>query len=226
MGQLSVSSPQLFQIGTNTAAVNPWLSGGPANQQQPIWFIDGTSNQQYQIYSGFVNTGALSATGTAQGPSIALTGQSFSNEFLGISGYNGFANAAGIPNAGKTRDKSLTDAGVFNFFKNLIDGPTKHEYEKFNTANIDLSQTFLDDRIGIDLTYDHQKYMNGGQQLLGNPTIQIDVQKQLQDLSTNPNFGRAFVTGGPGSGNSYQSDRKFYRGSLFGEVRPSDFPAR
>ena len=65
MGQLSVSSPQLFQIGTNTAAVNPWLSGGPANQQQPIWFIDGTSNQLYQIYGGFVNTGAITSTGAA-----------------------------------------------------------------------------------------------------------------------------------------------------------------
>lgn len=223
MGQLSVSSPQLFQIGTNTAAVNPWLSGGPANQQQPIWFIDGTSNQLYQIYGGFVNTGAITSTGAAGSASTSLQGQSFSNEFLGISGYNGYANAAGIPNAGKTRDKSLTSPGVFDFYKNLIDGPTKHEYEKFNTANIDLSQTFLDDRIGIDLTYDHQKYKNGGQQLLGNPTIQIDVQKQFQDLSTNPNFGRPFVVGGPGSGNSYQSDRKFYRGSLFGEVRPNDF---
>jgi outer membrane receptor protein involved in Fe transport len=223
MGKLAISSPQLFQIGTNTAAVNPWLSGGPANQQQPIWLIDGNSNQLYQIYGGFVNTGALSATGTAGSASTSLIGQSFSNEFLGITGYNGFANASGLPNAGQTRDKSLTDSSVFNFYKNLIDGPTKMEFEKFNTANFDLQQTFLDDRIGLDVTYDHQKYKSGGQQLLGNPTLQIDVQKQFQDLSTNPNFGRPFVTGGPGGGNSYDSDRKYARGSLFAELRPNDF---
>lgn len=223
MNKLAVGSPQNFQIGTNTAAVNPWLSGGPANQQQPIWFIDGGSNQLYQIYGGFVNTGALKADGTPGSASTSLIGQSFSNEFLGISGYNGYANAAGLPNAGKTRDKSLTDPSVFNFYKNLIDGPTKHEFENFNAANFDLQQTFLDDRLGIDLSYDHQKYKSGGQQLLGNPTLQIDVQQVFQDGSANPNFGRPFVVGGPGGGSSYQSDRKYTRGSLFGEVRPSDF---
>ena len=49
-----------------------------------IWFIDGTSNQLYQINGGFVNTGALSATGAAQGASVSLTGQAFSNPFLGL----------------------------------------------------------------------------------------------------------------------------------------------
>jgi hypothetical protein len=39
----------------------------------------------------------------------------------------------------------------------------------------------------------------------------------------NPNFGRPFVSGGPGNGQSYQSDRKNERLQLYGELRASDF---
>jgi len=42
-------------------------------------------------------------------------------------------------------------------------------------------------------------------------------------LTPNPNFGRPYIVGGPGDGNSYVSDRKYTRASLFGEVRSSDF---
>src|SRR5690606_8498925 len=40
---------------------------------------------------------------------------------------------------------------------------------------------------------------------------------------TNPNFGRPLVisTSG-GGGSSYESDREYYRGTLFGELRTSD----
>src|SRR6185312_12182959 len=129
-------------------------------------------------------------------------------ELLGIAGYRGYAKAANLPNNGQARDKSLTDPSVFDFYDQLIDGPTKSEFERWNAYNLDLTQTFWNDRLGIDLTYDRQKYKRGGQQLLGNPTVQIDLQKNFQDLTTNPNYGRALVTGGPGSGNSYESDRK------------------
>lgn len=29
-----------YEIGSNAAATNPWLTVGIANQQQPIWFVD------------------------------------------------------------------------------------------------------------------------------------------------------------------------------------------
>src|SRR4029079_5153401 len=75
--KITVANPYI-STGTNTPALNPRLSGGPANQQQPIWFIDGNTNQLYQIYGGFVNTGALNASGVAQGASTNLIGQAFS----------------------------------------------------------------------------------------------------------------------------------------------------
>lgn len=231
----------IFQLGTNLTSTtlpggNFWLSGAGTNQQQPVWFQDGTSGQLYQIYGGFVNTGALNTNGAPQSASASLVGQAFSGLFTALGGYNGWANAyhnsslynastapVNVVYSAQTRDRSLTDSSVYDFYTNLIDGPTKHEYEKWNAYNIDLTQTFWDERLGVDLTYDRQFYMRGGQQLLGNPTLNIDIDKQFQDFSTNPNFGRPFVSGGPGGGSSYRSERKVQRASLFGELRPDDF---
>ncbi|MEJ1971085.1 MAG: hypothetical protein WDM96_00715 [Lacunisphaera sp.] len=68
--------------------------------------------------------------------------------------------------------------------------------------------------MGIELSYDRQKYNRGGQALLGNslgstPALTIDYLKNFQDLTANPNYGRAYVAGGPGNGSSYESDRKY-----------------
>jgi hypothetical protein len=113
--------------------------------------------------------------------------------------------------------------------------------------NIDLQQTFWDDRLGVELSYDRQKYKRGGQNLVTNPTLNIDILQNFQDYVVGPNntnnfsgpednptgggvhntnFGRPFVAGGPGRGTSYESDRKYVRGSLFGEVRATDFFAK
>jgi hypothetical protein len=79
------------------------------------------------------------------------------------------------------------------------------------------------DRVGVQLNYDRQKYKRGGQALLGNPTLTIDVLRNFQDGTANPNFGRPYVVGGPGDGSTYQSDREYSRASLFGELRSADF---
>ena len=233
MGKFSVLNG--YQIGSTGNTFSPWLAGY-ANQQQPIWFIDGNSNQLYRIYGGFVNTGALNASGAPQGSGVNLTGMRYADAFSRLNSLSGYATNARLPNYqyGQYRDASLTDPSVFNFYDNLIDGPTKSEFEKWNAYNFDFSQTAFDDRIGVQLTYDRQKYKRGGQALLGNPTINLDLLQNFQDYVVgpnnasnnavaNPNYGRPFVPGGPGRGNSYESDRRYVRGSLFGEVRANDF---
>ncbi|HEY4249381.1 MAG TPA: TonB-dependent receptor plug domain-containing protein [Lacunisphaera sp.] len=234
LGKLTI--PNGYTLGSNAAAYFPWL-GGYANQQQPIWFIDGTSNNLYRIYGGYVNTGALSATGGAQGAGINLTGQRYADTFSDLTSFSSYALNAKLPNYqyGQYRNRVLTDPSVFDFYDNLIDGPTKSEFEKWNATNIDFTQTFWDDRLGAELTYDHQKYKRGGQALLGgSPTLNIDILQNFQDFVVgpndtsntnvvNPNFGRPFVPAGPGRGSSYESDRKAVRGSLFGELRATDY---
>jgi Outer membrane receptor for ferric coprogen and ferric-rhodotorulic acid len=233
MGKFSVLNG--YQIGSTGNTFNPWVAGY-ANQQQPIWFIDGSSNQLYRIYGGFVNTGALNTAGVPQGSGINLVGQRYADAFSRLNTLSGFATNARLPNYqyGQYRDATLKDPTVFDFYNNLIDGPTKSEFEKWSAYNFDLSQTGFDDRVGLQVIYDRQKYKRGGQALIGSPTINIDILQNFQDYVVgpsnaantgvaNPNYGRPFIAGGPGRGDSYESDRRYFRGSLFGEIRASDF---
>lgn len=227
--------PNGYTLGSSASTFNPWM-GGLVNQQQPLWFIDGASNQLYRIYGGFVNTGALNAAGVPQGAGTNLAGQRYADVFSQVGSFSGYANNARLTNSqyGQYRNMSLTDPSVFDFYNNLIDGPTKNEWEGWDAYNVDLSQTAFDDRLGVQLTYDRQKYERGGQALLGNPTLNIDILQNFQDYVVgptnanngnvaNPNFGRPYIAGGPGRGNSYESDRRNLRGSIFGELRAADF---
>jgi len=241
LGKLAV--PNGYVLGSSASTFFPWL-GGYANQQQPVWFIDGSSNQQYRIYGGFVNSGALSATGVPQGVSNNLIGQRYADVFSDLTSFSSYATNAHLPNYqyGQYRNRVLTDPTVFDYFHNLIDGPTKSEWEHWNALNVDIAQTFWDDRLGLDFTYDHQRYNRGGEGLIGNPngsvpTLNIDILQNFQDYVigpnnannsnvANPNFGRPFVPVGPGGGSSYDSDRKYLRGSLYAELRASDYFAR
>jgi len=224
MGKYSVNNG--YEIGSAPGTTSNWLAGDSiANQQQPIWFEDGTTGQLMRIYGGFINTGALNAAGVKQGAGVNLIGQRYASMFFGLGSMSAYATNSQLPGYvyGQYRNASLTDPTAFDFYHNLIDGPNKSEFEKWNATNIDLTQTAFNDRLGVQLTYDRQKYSRGGQALLGNPTISIDILRNFQDLSANPNYGRPYVVGGPGNGNSYVSDRKTVRGSLFGEVRASDY---
>jgi outer membrane receptor protein involved in Fe transport len=241
LGKLAV--PNGYVLGSSASTYFPWL-GGYANQQQPVWFVEGGSNQLDRIYGGYVNTGALNAAGVPQGPAANLIGQKYGDVFSDLTNFSTYALNANLPGSqyGQYRNRSLLDPSVYNFYDNLIDGPTASQFEKWTTYNIDLTQTFWNDRLGAELTYDRQKYISGGQNLIGNPTsssptLNIDILQNFQDLVTgpndatnsgaaNPNFGRPFVSAGPGGGSSYQSDRKNIRGSLFGELRASDFFAQ
>lgn len=222
MGKLEIATT--YGLSATPSAVNPWL-GGIVDQQQPLFLIDGATNQLMRIYGGFINTGARNADGGLRGPGDNLVGQRFATVFYRLTGMDGYATNARLPNAeyGQYRTASLLDPSVFDFYNNLIDGPTKSEFENWDAYNVALSQTGWGDRVGIELSYDRQKYKRGNQNLLGNPTLSIDILRTFQDLSANPNFGRPYAIAGAGSGGSYESDREHIRGSLFGELRATDF---
>ncbi len=223
-GKLSVNNA--YEIGSAPGNTSPWLAGDSiANQQQPIWFQDGVTGQLMRIYGGYINTGARNAAGVPQGAGVNLVGQRYATMFYGLNSLNAYAINANLPNSqyGQYRAATLQDPTVFDFYNNLIDGPTKSEFEKWDATNLDFTQTAFNDRLGVQLSYDRQKYSRGGESLLGNPAINIDVLRNFQDLTANPNYGRPYIVGGPGNGNSYKSDRETFRASLYGELRAADF---
>jgi hypothetical protein len=221
MGKASINNG--YDIGANPAAISPWISGY-GNQQQPIWFVDGGSGDLARIYGGYINRGARNNDGSTRGSGDSILGQRFSGPFYSIASVNQYANDARLQLAGlgAFKDMSMRDSSIYNFYDTLIDGPNKSEWENWDTYNLTFSQSGWDNRVGVEVNYDRQKYDRGGQGMI-NPTINIDILRNFQDLSANPNFGRPFVGAGDGNGSSYVSDREYIRGSLFGELRATDF---
>jgi len=134
-----------------------------------------------------------------------------------------------IPGGVYYTDKLITDPSIFNFYKKLLDGPNKHEWKSWNAFNLTLDQTFLDDRLGIEVSYDQQKYTEGDEPFLEgqNYAIGVDVNQTYADGTANPNVGRPYVANATSGGedNNYQTTttRQTYRITPTGELRSSDF---
>lgn len=223
---------------TQSATVNyqPWVSD-IANQQQPIWLMDGTTNQLYQAFGGYINNAGRDRTGALTNVSTGLIGKNTNGMLYALASLPAAAINYRLPEYqyGQYKAMSLMDPSVFDFYGTLIDGPTKREWENWNAYNFDFSQTAFGDRYGLELTYDRQKYHNGGEQLLGgSPTLTLDFLKNFADFYalgsngttaiTNPNFGRPYVQGAnTNGGRSYYTDREYKRASLYAELRASDF---
>ncbi|MGH7996291.1 MAG: TonB-dependent receptor plug domain-containing protein, partial [Opitutaceae bacterium] len=246
MGQAVVNNPydpwtttgntpgsDLGMINATSPNYQPWLADN-ANAQQPIWFMDGSTGALEHVYGGFIN-GGINSAGNPLGESVGLPGRGNAGVFYGLGSLSQVANGYKFPGYqyGQYKNQSIMNPSIFDFYDTLIDGPTKYEDQDWNALNADFEQTALDGRIGLDLTFDRQRYKRSAQALLGyQPNISIDLNKNFADYYlynngegaiSNPNYGRPFVMGaGNNGGNSYSSDREVNRASLFAEFRTSD----
>lgn len=223
LGKYTVTDP--YELGASPENTNAWLSSANINQQQPIWFIDGSNGNLQSVYAGYINTGAIQEDGLPGGVSQSILGQRYSNTFIGLRSYPSYAYEAQLDGYeyGLYRNKSLTDSSIFDFYNNLIDGDTKREWEDWTAYNFSFSQMGWGDRFAVSIDYDYQDYSSGGESLLSNPTISVDINQYMQDGSLNPNYGRSYVMGGPGKGSSFDSEHEVFRATLFGELRATDF---
>ncbi len=150
---------------------------------------------------------------------------------VGIATASAFAKAAQLPFAEVYKNYNLSDATVFDFYNNLLDGPNKSEWADFDSFTASIAQTFMNDKFGFELVYNEQNYNNGQIALLDGErqAIYIDMMSvysdgtaagkdgiKFQDGTPNPNVGRAFVTdSGQGGNRSYESERKSKRATAF-----------
>lgn len=189
-------------VGVNAATlISPWV-GATVNQQQPMWFLDGNTGALQRVYSGYINNGGRNSTGGFTGIAGGIPGRRYSEQHFRLVALPEAARRLNLPGSsfGQFRNQTLMDPTVFDFYNVLIDGPTKGEFEDWDAYNIDVSQTFYDDRVAAQFIYDKQNYIRGGQQLLGgSPTITMDILRNMQDFyltnangttsKTNINFG-------------------------------------
>jgi outer membrane receptor protein involved in Fe transport len=220
---------------TDSPHYQPWL-GSLGNQQQPFYIMDGQSGATSKIIAGYMNVGALNPDSSERGSGDGLYGKQYAGQFFQIKDFAAYARDAALPlaNSGQYRWESMKDDSIFDFYNNLIDGPNKWEKEDWEAYNLDLTQSFLNDRIALNLTYDLQRYKRASESLLGySPAITIDILRNLQDFpregvdgvtsQSNPNFGRPYIaTTESDTGRSYESERETVRGSVFAEFRVED----
>ena len=147
-----------------------------------------------------------------------------------IAAYSSYATVSGIPGGANYADRSLSDPSIFDFYNNLIDGNNKHEWSKWESSNVNFSQTFFHDRVGVEAAYDYQRYQDGQRVFLGNSDtykLSIDLVNTFIDGTLNPNVGRPYVANSDEAANrSTAISRDGMRLTAYGEIRADDFLAK
>jgi len=188
----------------------------------------------------------LGSNGTIDGTIDGLP----SNQPQAIATYNEYTvnvntyNPSVFPGAasGFYKARSLTDPTIFDFYNNLIDGPNKKEWNGWNAYNLSVVQTFFNNRLGINLVYDRQKYHDGQERNLNNPYISVDINANNElpwayntpsviryngtgAAGTNAYAGSAFVGSSAANGGNGVtfSDRENIRAIITGEIHADDF---
>ena len=145
----------------------------------------------------------------------------------GIAGYKDWALSTNQPFATLAKNTSITDPKIFDFYNNLLDGDIKREWYNFDSYDIQVSQTFLKDQIGIDIGYHDEIYNSGNYSpLMGdNGSLFIDFNTMwadgtntengwYTDGTTNQGAGRPFVQLGNGESDS-RTERQSFRVTAF-----------
>jgi outer membrane receptor protein involved in Fe transport len=152
-------------------------------------------------------------------------------DFIGVNDTinNGNEPFKTIPGGAYYNDRVITDKSIFDFYKNLLDGPNKHEWKNWQAFNIAIDQSFFDDRFAFEISYDQQTYTEGDEPFLEgeNYAINVDVNDTYADGTANPNVGRPYVANATSGGedNNYvtTTTRQTYRFTPVVELRSTDF---
>ena len=226
--------PNGINGGVPNPSYNPWVGnfanqfGGPA-----VFFTDASGAQagamrviepRQNFAGGLSSTGAIDQN--IQGVNWTRPGS--------IAPYADYARNAGLPYSGLGvyKDMSITDASIFDFYNQLMDGPNKREWQDFRAYNVSLSQTFFNDQLGFELAYNSELYKRGQVSLLsGNrQAIYVDINqvygdgtpdagltgRPFSDGTPNPHVGKAFISdNGSGNNSSYRSDKENKRATVF-----------
>lgn len=220
------------------ASSQPWLApegiqGGPR-----IIFPDagsGVASPNYIIELTPTAKGGLNSSGSIDGNVLGLTmpGVPDALKLYRIGAYWNYSRNAGLPfstSLNPYKDIYLRDSSTFDFYNQLLDGSNKAERRKFDVLTADLTQTFWNNRLGLQAMWALERYEDGFYGIMGDggpgdTSVAVDVNRYLPDGSANPNLGRPMVESYSGGGrvNFWESKNSRYTG--FAEVAASDFMA-
>ncbi|HYP15577.1 MAG TPA: TonB-dependent receptor, partial [Opitutus sp.] len=231
---------QLNKMGVNALTVNENTSKVPHRNESNASYGDGTLNPYYQPWLGgqfssnyFGNPLAVFDQGdspafrlvnisptTVRGISPAGTvDQGIAGippyRNVSITLYRDVSKKVNLVGAkfGLTRNLQLSDPSIFDFYGQLIDGPNKAEWQDFRSHNLNLAQTFLDGKLGVEAVFDQQRQHHGRLSLMTDKgqAIFVDIMEVFGDGTLNPNFGRPFVADSSAQNLQGWTDRESFR---------------
>jgi outer membrane receptor protein involved in Fe transport len=208
--------PGISEIYTDGAAIyfpDPTI----ATQQSGVPAIISESNRTDQFGLGANGLIDQSVSGIPFARIIGLTEPWKLAQFYGKPFYGAYIS------------NSLTDPSIFDFYHKLIDGENKPSTRAFRSFNLDASETFFDNRAGISVVYNNERYRDRTDSLFTDryQAINVDVNATLMDGSPNPNVGRPFISArSTGNGFGVHTARESFRAQAFAELRASDFMGR
>jgi outer membrane receptor protein involved in Fe transport len=115
--------------------------------------------------------------------------------------------------------QGFTDFAAFDFKNRMID-ETSRQWDSFRTVNLALEQRAWQDRVGVELAFDRQRYdrhaKNGAFSSANGNHIRIDTSVRLPDGTLNPNVGRPYVVmGNVTAWQNYLAQRETFRGTAY-----------
>ncbi len=228
-------------MASNSALANQYFNRGGFAQGRTYWpdvlsYFNGVDSNGVvpalvsalptKVISGMINGGyGISSTGAIDNNIGGLPNYRPS----GIPDFQLWATNApvSIPGGAYYADRVITDTSIFDFYHSMLDGDNKREWQNWNALNVALSQTFFNDRVGLEAVFDHQDYNNGQDPFLQgvNHAISIDVNQVFSDGSMNLNAGRPYVASSSTAGASSSNHiiRDSIRFTAVAELRAEDF---
>ncbi len=176
----------------------------------------GSSALQTLELSEFSNINGINSTGAIDG---GVGGLPYSRR-VSVDNFSSVMNETNAPyrSFGLYRNNTITDASIFDFYNNLLDGGNKKEWQNFNNFSATLTQTFLKQQLGFEIAYDKQNYDNGQLSLMTDQKagIYVDLNAVNLDGSPNANVGKPFISdSGLFGNNSSEVIREASRISVF-----------
>ncbi len=189
--------------GTDFEITDPiWLPGAEAidsgdlnNGGIGFFYQNGSSDPFFVSKQAIGDTsGGLAADGSIDG---GISNLPYASP-LRVSGFNNYTKQVNkideenevatadlrypLANSNYYKDQSLTDATIFDFYNQLIDGDNKREHREWESFNGSIAQSFFDARFGFEFVYDKQNYSDWRTGVTwSNPYISVDVNQNLQN---------------------------------------------
>jgi len=203
-----------FDIGKPTYD-STTVDSGPTSRGDPLYqpFLGSALGR---IFDGPVAVFDNSGSATSY-----FMGQLDTGRYRGIDDISGFAQNVGLRGSsiGAWKSRTLSDPSIFNFYDNLLEGPNKREWQDWEALNVTYAHNWLDNRLGLELSFDTQEYVDGQTNILNNwgQSIGIDIMDVFPDGSPNPNVGRPFIGGDAQNNNERTRDRDTFRATAYYE---------